>query len=120
MKGRTHERLRTGLVHAFARRVATARAAGPAVVGQLRPRSPVPPLRVWSRSPGRRTDYIGLIVFDVGYFRLSLGFTRGGLPSASSVTPIWVGGLMMLAGLGWTIYNRWLLAGRTASRSDDD
>ncbi len=57
--------------------------------------------------------YLGLIVFYAGYFRLALSFTRATLPTSSSLAPMVVGVVIMLAGLGWTIYNRWFLAGRT-------
>ena len=61
--------------------------------------------------------YIGLIIFYVGYFvwlfRFSTGASTGTLDLAGGVLPMIVGSAIVLAGFGWTIYNRWLVAGRT-------
>jgi uncharacterized RDD family membrane protein YckC len=61
--------------------------------------------------------YIGLIIFYVGYFlwlfRFSASASTGGVDLAGGVLPMIVGFAIMLAGFGWTIYNRWLVAGRT-------
>jgi len=61
--------------------------------------------------------YIGLIIFYVGYFvwlfRSSTSAGTGTPDLAAGVVPMIVGSAIMLLGLGWTIYNRWLVAGRT-------
>ena len=84
------------------------------------------PLRTDYASWGKRVaamlidhipSYIGLVIFYVGYFvwlfRFSTGASTGTLDVASGVVPMIVGFAIMLVGLGWTIYNRWLVAGRT-------
>ena len=85
-----------------------------------------PPLRTDYATWGKRVGgdlidhiptYIGLIIFSVGYFVWIIRFSAG----AGTGTIDWTGALqadlhraqVMLAGLGWTIYNRWLVAGRT-------
>jgi uncharacterized RDD family membrane protein YckC len=61
--------------------------------------------------------YIGLIIFYVGYvvwlFRFSASAGTGTIDWAGGLLPMIIGSAIMLAGLGWTIYNRWLVAGRT-------
>ena len=60
--------------------------------------------------------YIGLIIFYVGYFLWLFEFSTrasAGTPVAAGVVPMIVGSAIMLLGFGWTIYNRWLVAGRT-------
>ena len=61
--------------------------------------------------------YIGLIIFYVGYFvwlfQFSASAGTGTLDFGGGLTPMIVGFAIMLAGFGWTIYNRWLVAGRT-------
>jgi uncharacterized RDD family membrane protein YckC len=84
------------------------------------------PLRTDYASWGKRVGamlidhiptYIGLIIFYVGYvvwlFRFSTGASTGTLDLSGGVLPMIVGSAIMLAGFGWTIYNRWLVAGRT-------
>lgn len=57
--------------------------------------------------------YVGLIVFYVGYFKTMVGFARGGLAEPAPLTWTGIGLVLMLVSVGWTIDNRWLLAGRT-------
>ncbi len=62
-------------------------------------------------------SYVGLIIFSVGYvvwlLRFSAGASTGSLDLAGGLLPMIIGFAIMLVGLGWTIYNRWLVAGRT-------
>ena len=84
------------------------------------------PLRTDYASWGKRVgamlidqlpSYVGLIVFYVGYalwlLRFSASASTGTRDLAGGVLPMIIGAAIMLAGLGWTIYNRWLVAGRT-------
>ena len=61
--------------------------------------------------------YVGLIIFYVGYgiwlFQFSASASTGTLDFGGGLVPMIVGSAIMLAGFGWTIYNRWLVAGRT-------
>ena len=57
--------------------------------------------------------YVGQAVFLVGYVRALLALGRGSTALDPAGTPLVVGGSIMLVALGWTAYNRWLLAGRT-------
>jgi hypothetical protein len=57
--------------------------------------------------------YVGQTVFLVGYLRALLALVRGSTALEPAVTPLVVGGSIMLVAWGWTVYNRWLLAGRT-------
>jgi uncharacterized RDD family membrane protein YckC len=60
--------------------------------------------------------YIGMIIFFVGYTlwlislaqsaSSSLDFSVGG-------APMLIGSVVMLAGFGWNIYNRWIVGGKT-------
>ena len=101
----------------------------PPVPGYGPPPAPAPafamPLRTDYASWGKRVvawlidyapTYIGLIIFYVGYivwlFRFST--SASGTPDLTAgVVPMIVGSAIMLLGLGWTFYNRWLVAGRT-------
>lgn len=62
---------------------------------------------------------IGQAVFFVGYFTWLINVvnqTNAGSSSAdlsAGVAPMIIGGVLVLAALGWQIYNRWLVAGRT-------
>ena len=61
-------------------------------------------------------SYVGMIIFFVGYAlwlvsmaqssNSSLDFSVGG-------APMLIGSVVMLAGFGWNIYNRWIVGGRT-------
>jgi uncharacterized RDD family membrane protein YckC len=85
-----------------------------------------PPLRTDYATWGRRVGgylidhiptYIGLIIFYIGYFvwifRFSASAGTGTIDWAGGLLPMIIGFAIMLAGLGWTIYNRWLVGGRT-------
>ena len=73
--------------------------------------------RVWAMLIDFIPTYIGLAIFYVGYFLWLFRFTAsadtGTLDLAGGLVPMIVGLAIMLGGLGWTIYNRWLVAGRT-------
>ena len=58
--------------------------------------------------------FIALITFFVGYvfFLVELSSGASSWPSTGLVLMI-IGFLASLAALGWTIYNRWMMAGRT-------
>ena len=83
------------------------------------------PLRTDYASWGKRVGamlidqiptYIGLIVFSVGYgfWIASIARSTGSTVDLSGGA-VWfvVGTLIMLGGMAWTVYNRWLVAGRT-------
>jgi uncharacterized RDD family membrane protein YckC len=85
-----------------------------------------PPLRTDYATWGKRVGgylidhiptYIGLIIFYVGYvvwiFQFSASAGTGTIDWAGGLLPMIIGSAIMLAGLGWTIYNRWLVGGRT-------
>jgi uncharacterized RDD family membrane protein YckC len=59
--------------------------------------------------------YVGLIIFYVGYGMMLVDMAQnGGSPDLSvGGIPMLIGSVIMLAALGWTIYNRWITAGRT-------
>jgi uncharacterized RDD family membrane protein YckC len=74
----------------------------------------------WARRVGsalidQAPSIVGSVVFNIGYFYWLLGVMRSGsTPDFSNgVVPMIVGGALLLIGLGWTIYNRWIVAGRT-------
>jgi uncharacterized RDD family membrane protein YckC len=82
------------------------------------------PLRTDYASWGKRVGamlidyiptYIGLVIFYVGYFVWLFQFsTTAGTPDlGGGLVPMIVGFAIMLVGFGWTIYNRWLVGGRT-------
>lgn len=60
--------------------------------------------------------YIGMIIFSVGYvlWIVSIAQSSGSTVDLTvGAVPMIVGTLVMLAGMAWTIYNRWFVAGRT-------
>jgi len=58
--------------------------------------------------------FIALIIFFVGYVSFLLELSSGaGSWSSTGVVLMIIGFLASLAALGWTIYNRWIVAGRT-------
>jgi uncharacterized RDD family membrane protein YckC len=60
--------------------------------------------------------YVGMIVFWVGYviWIASIAQSSGStVDLTGGAVPIIVGIAIMLAGMVWTIYNRWFVAGRT-------
>jgi uncharacterized RDD family membrane protein YckC len=85
-----------------------------------------PPLRTDYASFGKRVgaylidtipSTIGSIVFLVGYFywifQLSTTASSSLPDFTAGLTPMIVGAGIQLLGTGWTLYNRWLVAGRT-------
>ena len=61
-------------------------------------------------------SYIGMIIFSVGYvlWIVSIAQSSGSTVDLTvGAVPMIVGTGVMLAGLVWTIYNRWFVAGRT-------
>ena len=83
------------------------------------------PLRTDYASWGKRVGamlidqiptYVGMIVFSVGYviWIASIAQSTGStVDLTGGAVPIIVGVAIMLAGMVWTIYNRWFVAGRT-------
>jgi uncharacterized RDD family membrane protein YckC len=56
------------------------------------------------------------IIFDIGYFMFlfSAATSTSSHPDLTTgLVPMVVGGIIGLAALGWQIYNRWIIAGRT-------
>ena len=59
---------------------------------------------------------VGVIIFYTGYFQFIFATVASGSATpdlSSGVVPMVIGGVVMLAALGWQIYNRWFVAGRT-------
>jgi uncharacterized RDD family membrane protein YckC len=57
---------------------------------------------------------IAMIIFFVGYLLLLIELSSGaGFVPSTGVVMMIVGILISLAALGWTLYNRWMVAGRT-------
>jgi uncharacterized RDD family membrane protein YckC len=83
------------------------------------------PLRTDYASWGKRVGamlidqiptYVGLIVFCVGYVLWIVEIARSSgstVELTGGAVPMIVGTLIMLAGMVWTVYNRWFVAGRT-------
>ena len=85
---------------------------------------PIAPLRTDYAPWGKRVlamlidhvpTYVGLIIFYVGYGMVLVDMAQnGGTPDFSvGGIPLLIGSVIMLAAFGWTIYNRWITAGRT-------
>lgn len=84
-----------------------------------------PPLRSDYASWGKRVGanlidgipgLIAGVVFGIGYVMFIMSIVSSGtsVPTLSTgVIPMSIGGVIWLAALGWTLYDRWLLAGRT-------
>ena len=83
-----------------------------------------PPLRNdyarWGRRVGaslvdQAPSIVGGIVFNIGYIYWLIGVSRSGSTPdfTTGLVPMIVGAALILIGLGWTIYNRWVVAGRT-------
>jgi uncharacterized RDD family membrane protein YckC len=91
--------------------------------GPYRPNVGGPPLRNDYAHWGRRVasclvdqapSIVGSIVFNIGYIYWLVGVARSGSPDfTTGLVPMIVGVGLILVGLGWTIYNRWVVAGRT-------
>ena len=61
-------------------------------------------------------SYVGMIIFFVGYAIWLVSMAESGGSSidfGAGATPMIIGSAVMLAGVGWNIYNRWIVAGRT-------
>lgn len=62
-------------------------------------------------------SYIGLIIFYVGYglFIADMAGSGSSTPSfsAAAVVPMVIGSVIMMGGLVWDVFNRWITAGRT-------
>jgi uncharacterized RDD family membrane protein YckC len=83
------------------------------------------PLRTDYASWGKRVaamlidqipTYVGLIIFCVGYvlWIVSIAQSSGStVDLTGGAVPMIVGTVVLLAGMVWTIYNRWFVAGRT-------
>ena len=57
-----------------------------------------------------------MIIFTVGYvyWLVSIVQTSGStVDLTNGAIPMMIGTLVMLAGMVWTVYNRWIVAGRT-------
>jgi len=60
--------------------------------------------------------YLGMIIFSVGYAQWLISFAESGasnLDFSVGGAPMLIGFVVMLAGFGWNIYNRWIVGGRT-------
>ena len=72
--------------------------------------------RVRARLLDQFPIYLGLVIFCAGYVVLIIQLVSSSEPyphvAAPAVVMI-IGVGVMLAGLGWTAYNRWMIAGRT-------
>jgi uncharacterized RDD family membrane protein YckC len=83
------------------------------------------PLRTDYASWGKRVgamlidqipSYVGMIIFIVGYvfWIVSIVQSSGATVDLNGgAIPMMIGTLVMLAGMVWTVYNRWIVAGRT-------
>lgn len=71
------------------------------------------PRRVGAMVIDQLPSYVGQAVFSVGYFRAIFTLQAGSTALRPALAPMVVGAVLMLVALGWTVYNRWLLAGRT-------
>ena len=72
--------------------------------------------RVRARLLDEFTTYLGLVIFCAGYVVLIIELASSSGPSPHVAAPavvMIIGVGVMLAGLGWTAYNRWMIAGRT-------
>jgi uncharacterized RDD family membrane protein YckC len=61
-------------------------------------------------------SYIGMIIFTVGYvlWIVSIAQSSGStVDLTGGAVPMMIGSLILLAGIVWTVYNRWFVAGRT-------
>ena len=61
-------------------------------------------------------SYVGLIIFYVGYGLAIAGMARSGSTTPDlrvGLVPIVIGSIITMGGLVWSIFNRWITAGRT-------
>ena len=72
--------------------------------------------RVRARLLDQFPTYLGLVIFCAGYVVLiiQLASSSGSNPHVEAAAVVMIIGVgVMLAGLGWTAYNRWMIAGST-------
>jgi uncharacterized RDD family membrane protein YckC len=72
--------------------------------------------RVRARLLDQFPTYLGLVIFCAGYVVLIVQLASSSEPHPHVAAPavvMIIGVGVMLAGLGWTAYNRWMIAGRT-------
>ncbi|SEQ83890.1 RDD family protein [Microlunatus flavus] len=69
--------------------------------------------RVGSDVIDRVPAYVGLVFLVVGYLPLYAGLLHGDLTARPTWWALVVGVLLSFAATGWTVYNRWVVAGRT-------
>jgi uncharacterized RDD family membrane protein YckC len=72
--------------------------------------------RVRARLLDQFPIYLGLVIFCAGYVVLIIQLASSSEPHPHVAAPavvMIIGMGVMLAGLGWTAYNRWMIAGRT-------
>lgn len=89
------------------------------------PMAPVMPLRgdyaPWARRVGAylidgAPSLVGSIIFYIGYIPFIIAMVSSGTATpdfSTGLIPMLIGGIIMFAALGWQIYNRWFIAGRT-------
>jgi uncharacterized RDD family membrane protein YckC len=60
---------------------------------------------------------VGELIFFIGYAifisNVAQASANGATPSGAGVVPMVIGFIVLLAALGWQIYNRWITAGKT-------
>jgi uncharacterized RDD family membrane protein YckC len=72
--------------------------------------------RVRARLLDQFPTYLGLVIFCAGYVVLIVQLASSSEPHPHVAAPavvMIIGVGVMLGGLGWTAYNRWMIAGRT-------
>jgi uncharacterized RDD family membrane protein YckC len=75
----------------------------------------------WGRRVGamlidQAPNYLGTIIFSVGYAQWLVSFAESGgssLDFSVGGAAMLIGFVVMLAGFGWIIYNRWIVGGKT-------
>jgi uncharacterized RDD family membrane protein YckC len=72
--------------------------------------------RVRARLIDQFLTYLGLIICGTSYLILIVQLARSGSTvdfEAGAAVAVIIGLGVLLAGMGWTVYNRWIIAGRT-------
>ena len=72
--------------------------------------------RVWANLIDHLPGYLGLIIFYTGYVMWLIAIMDSSgetVPFGTGGAAMIVGAVIMLASIGWNIYNRWLVGGRT-------